>query len=307
MTSSKRIVIAGGSGFIGSALAEEFSYRSYDVTILTRTPRARTDGVVELVWNGENPGEWLSAIDGADAVINLTGKQINCPHTPENLQEIAASRVNSVKALATAMQHVTQPPKVWVQASAVGYYGDTHDNSCAENAPNGSGMLADICHQWEGAFAAVKLSSVRKVTLRIGFVLGREGGALPVLASLTRVFLGGAVGSGRQYISWIHLADLVRMFVATVENEKLSGPFNAVAPGAVMNAEFMRELRRAYHRPWSPPVPEFAVRLGAKWMGGEPTLALISQHCMPKRFLDAGFHFTFPELAPALRDLCRKS
>jgi uncharacterized protein (TIGR01777 family) len=303
----KRIVIAGGSGFIGTALAREFSARSYAVTILTRTPRGRSDGICELAWNGESIGEWSPALDGVDAVINLTGKNINCPHTPENLRDIAASRVNSVKALTSAMEHVTQLPKVWVQASAVGYYGDTHDYSCAENAANGSGALADICHQWEGAFASVKLPSVRKVTLRIGFVLGREGGALPVLASLTRVFLGGAAGGGRQFISWIHLADLVQMFVAAVENEKLSGPFNAVAPGAVTNAEFMRELRRAYRRPWSPPVPAFAVKLGAKWMGGEASLALISQRCVPKRMLEAGFHFTFSELAAALRDLCRKT
>lgn len=306
MNLNKRIVIAGGSGFIGTALSREFSARGYEVAVLTRTPRSRNDGVRELSWNGEHVGEWISALDGADAVINLTGKNINCPHTPENLREITASRVNSVKVIATAMEHVAVSPKVWVQASAVGYYGDTHDHSCAETASNGSGPLADICHQWEGALASVKLPSVRKVTLRIGFVLGREGGALPVLASLTRVFLGGAVGNGRQFISWIHLADLVQMFVAAVENEKLSGPFNAVSPGAVTNAEFMRTLRRAYHRPWSPPVPEFAVRLGAKWMGGEPTLALISQRCVPKRFLEAGFKFKFAELAPALRDLCRK-
>jgi uncharacterized protein (TIGR01777 family) len=307
VSSSNRIVIAGGSGFIGSALAKEFSARSCEVIILTRTPRGRSDGVQELIWDGEHVGEWISALDGAKAVINLTGKGINCPHTPENLRDITGSRVNSVKALATAMEHVAVLPKVWVQASAVGFYGDTRDFSCAETAANGSGTLADICHQWEGAFAAVKLPSVRKVTLRIGFVLGREGGALPVLASLTRVFLGGAVGSGRQYISWIHLADLVKMFVAVVENEKLSGPFNAVSPHAVTNAEFMRELRRVYHRPWSPPAPEFAVKLGAKWMGGEPTLALISQRCVPKRFLEAGFRFGYPELPMALRDLCRKN
>jgi uncharacterized protein (TIGR01777 family) len=149
------------------------------------------------------------------------------------------------------------------------------------------------------------LPQTRKVTLRIGFVLGREGGALPVLATLTRCFLGGAAGGGRQFISWIHLLDLVEMFVAVVENEKLSGVFNAVAPGAVTNAEFMRELRRAFRRPWSPPAPKFAVKLGAKLMGGEPSLALVSQRCVPKRFLEAGFQYKFPELPSALRDLCR--
>jgi uncharacterized protein (TIGR01777 family) len=142
--------------------------------------------------------------------------------------------------------------------------------------------------------------------LRIGFVLGRESGALPVLSQLTKLFLGGAVGSGRQYISWIHLEDLVQMFVAAIEREDLSGTFNAVAPNPVTNAEFMRELRRALHRPWSPPAPEFAVRLGARLMGSEPSLALVSQRCAPKRFAEAGFVFQFPQLVSALNDLCRK-
>jgi hypothetical protein len=304
--SSKRIVIAGGSGFIGSALASELSGLSYAVTILTRAPRGRSDGVNEVVWDGEHLGEWLSALEGVDALINLAGKNINCPHTPENLHEIAASRVNSVKVLAEAIEHVKVPPSVWVQASAVGFYGDTRDRSCNETTPNGSGPLADICHQWEDAFGQMKAQAVRKATLRIGFVLGRDGGALPVLASLVRIFLGGAAGNGRQFISWIHLMDLVRMFVNVVENEKLYGTYNAVAPGSVTNAEFMRELRRVYRRPWCPPAPEFMVRLGAKWMGGEPSLALISQRCVPKKFVEAGFKFQFPELPAALRDLCRK-
>lgn len=306
MSSSKRIVIAGGSGFIGSALAVEFSSRGHAVTILTRSPRGRSDGVSEVAWNGEQLGEWISVLESADALINLAGKNINCSHTPENLREITASRVSSVKVLAEAVEHVKIPPAVWVQASAVGFYGDTRDRSCDETTPNGSGTLADICHQWENAFSQVKTQAIRKATLRIGFVLGRDGGALPVLASLVRVFLGGAAGNGRQFISWIHLADLVRMFVDVVERDKLYGTFNAVSPGSVTNAEFMRELRRVFRRPWCPPAPEFMVRLGAKWMGGEPSLALISQRCVPRKFVDAGFKFQFPELTAALRDLCRK-
>lgn len=304
MTRQKRIVIAGGSGFIGRALAKEFHTQGCDVVILTRAPRQRSDAIQEVFWDGIHIGEWISVLDGAEALINLTGKNINCPHTPANLRDLTASRVNSVNTLAEAGGHVKIPPQVWVQASAVGFYGDTRDRSCDESAPNGTGTLADICYQWENAFSAVKLPQTRKVTLRIGFVLGREGGALPVLASLTRVFLGGAAGNGRQYISWIHLADLVRMFVMAVESEKLSGPFNAVAPGAVTNGEFMRKLRRTYHRPWSPPVPAFAVKLGAKLMGGEPSLALVSQRCVPTKFKAAGFRFQFPELASALHDLC---
>jgi hypothetical protein len=302
--SGKRIVIAGGSGFIGSALAKEFSVRGGEVVILSRSPRPRRDGVREAAWDGERVGEWIQFLDGADALINLTGKNINCPHTPENLRGILASRVNSVSVLAAALARVKTPPPVWVQASAVGFYGDTRDKLADEDSPAGTDSLAEICRQWESAFAATHLPKTRKVTLRIGFVLGRDGGALPVLARLTKFFLGGAVGSGRQYLSWIHLADLVAMFVATAGQGSLTGPFNAVAPHPVTNAEFMRELRRVLHRPWSPPAPEFAVRLGARLMKSEPSLALASQRCAPKRFVETGFEFQFPQLRGALENLC---
>ena len=302
-----KIILAGGGGFIGSALAREFSRRGYEVVVLTRSPRERNDGAREVAWNAENIGAWAEQLDGAAAVINLTGKNINCPHTPENLRGITASRVNSVNALAAAFAKVKFPPRVWVQASATGFYGDTGDTLCAESAPNGRDALSRICRDWENSISAATLPQTRKVTLRIGFVLGRESGALPVLSKLTKLFLGGAVGSGRQYISWIHLADLVQMFAAAVENENLSGTFNAVAPNAVTNAAFMRELRHALHRPWSPPAPAFAVKLGARLMGSEPSLALVSQRCSPKRFSAAGFQFQFSELAPALRDLCQNN
>ena len=301
----KRIIIAGGSGFIGSALAADFSRRGCVVFVLTRSPRERKDGASEIAWDAETVGAWAQELDGAEAVINLTGKNINCPHTPENLRDLTASRVNSVNALAAAIAKIKTPPRVWVQASAIGFYGDTRDNLCDESAPNGRNALSKICRDWEAAFVAASLPHTRKVALRIGFVLGRDGGALPVLARLTRLFLGGAVGSGRQFISWIHRADLVQMFVAAVADEKLSGTFNAVSPNAVTNAEFMRGLRRALHRPWSPPAPEFAVKLGARLMGSEPSLALISQRCEPKKFSKAGFQFQFSELASALQNLCQ--
>jgi uncharacterized protein (TIGR01777 family) len=306
VTIHQRIILAGGSGFIGTALARELIRRGHEASVLTRSPRTRTDGVREVVWDGKNVGKWVEHLDGAEAVVNLTGKNINCPHTAENLREITASRVDSVRVLAEALGRVKIPPRVWVQASATGFYGDAQDRLCDETSPSGTDALSLICRDWESAFANANLPQTRKITLRTGFVLGRESGALPVLARLTKLFLGGAVGSGRQYISWIHLADLVQMFVAAIERENLSGTFNAVAPNPVTNAEFMRELRRALHRPWSPPAPEFAVRLGARLMGSEPSLALVSQRCAPKRFLEAGFAFQFPQLVPALNDLCRK-
>ncbi|HEX4350175.1 MAG TPA: TIGR01777 family oxidoreductase [Verrucomicrobiae bacterium] len=299
----KRLVIAGGSGFIGRALTREFSARGFQIVVLTRSAKKRTDDVQEAEWDGEHPGAWAELLEGADAVINLAGKAINCPHTPENLRGITASRLNSVNAVAAAIGRAKNPPRVWVQASAVGFYGDTGDVVCDENSPAGNDALANICRQWEAAFAHANVPQTRKVALRIGFVLGRDGGALPLLSKMTRWFLGGAAGSGRQYISWIHLADLTAMFAAAVTDEKLSGTFNAVAPNAVTNAEFMRELRRALHRPWSPPVPEFAVKLGARLMGSEGSLALVSQRCVPKRFLETGFRFRFKQVVETLKDL----
>jgi uncharacterized protein (TIGR01777 family) len=303
--SSPLIVIAGGSGFIGRALAAEFSARGFAVVVLTRSPRTRKDGIREAAWDGTGTGAWTTQLEHAAAVINLAGKNINCRHTAENLREIAVSRVNSVAAIGAAMVQAKDPPRVWVQASAVGFYGDTGAVACNEGAPAGSDPLAEICREWEAAFAAAKLAATRKLVLRIGFVLGREGGALPVLCRMTRMFLGGAAGSGRQYISWIHLADLTAMFVAAVTDATLSGTFNAVGPNAVTNAEFMRELRRELHRPWSPPAPALAVKFGARLLGSEGSLALVSQRCVPERFLEAGFPFRYGELAKALQDLCR--
>jgi uncharacterized protein len=305
---TKRIVLAGGSGFIGRALARALVVRGYEVIVLTRSPR-KDSSFREVEWDGAHVGEWIQFLDDAEAVVNLTGRNVNCPHTPENLKEILESRVNSVQAIAQSIPHVTlplikKPPRLWVQASATGFYGDTGDRLCDESSPAGKNALAGVCKEWETAFNTVDAPNMRKVALRIGFVLGRDGGALPVLSKLTKRFLGGSVGSGRQFISWIHLEDLTRMFIAAIEREDLTGTYNAVGLNPEMNRDFMRELRHVLHRPWSPPVPEFAVRLGARWMKSEPSLALASQCCAPIRFLEAGFDYKFSRLRPALEDLC---
>jgi uncharacterized protein (TIGR01777 family) len=297
----KRVVLAGGGGFLGQSLAEALQERNYDVVVLSRSPCERGDGVTEVEWTGVHLGEWIQHLNGADAVVNLAGRNINCPHNAKNILEIVESRVNSVHAIAGASDHVLHPPRVWVQASAVGFYGDRGDQHCHEETPNGADKLAGICREWESAFNAAAVPKTRRVLLRIGFVLGRDGGALPVLARLTRWFLGGTVGSGQQYISWIHQSDLNRMFLETIERKELSGTFNATSPNPVTNKEFMRELRHALHRPWSPPAPAWGVRLGSWLMRSESSLALSGCRCPPKRFVEAGFRFEFPELLGALK------
>jgi uncharacterized protein (TIGR01777 family) len=295
----KRIILAGGSGFVGTALAPALRAKGYEPLVLGRS-------ATDLQWDGKHIGEWASALEGAEAVVNLAGKNINCRHTEENRREITSSRVDSVHALGEAISRCAAPPKVFVQASGVGFYGDTGDRVADEESPPGTDFPAEVCRQWEGAFDALKLPITRKIILRPGVVLGRGGGALPMLEKLTRWFLGGAVGSGKQFISWIHLADIVRMFEATIEQPDLSGVLNATSPRPVTNNEFMRELRRALHRPWSPPVPAPFARAGAWLMGTEGGLALTSCRCAPRRFVQHGFDFQFPNLRDAFASLYRK-
>jgi uncharacterized protein (TIGR01777 family) len=302
----KRIILAGGSGFVGQALAPILLAKGYEVVVLGRGAAHRRDGVDYLQWNGKTVGGWASAIEGAEAVINLTGKNINCRHTAENRREIIRSRVDSVRALGEAIAHCKTPPKAFIQPSGVGYYGDTGDRVAEEDARLGSDFTAEVCRQWEGAFDALDLPETRKVILRLGVVLGRDGGALPMLEKLTRWFLGGAVGSGRQFISWIHVADIVRMFEAAIERPELAGVFNATSPEPVTNSEFMRELRLALHRPWSPPVPAPFARAGAWLMGSDGGLALLSSRCVPRRFLEHAFQFQFPTLRGAFANLYAK-
>lgn len=302
----KRIVLAGGSGFVGRALTPVLLAKGYHVVVLGRGATHREGGVDYLHWDGRTLGAWATALNGAEAIVNLTGKNINCRHTTENRHEIIRSRVDSVGVLGEAIAQSPQPPKVFVQASGLGYYGDTGEHVVDEEAPLGNDFTAEVCRQWEGAFAALRLPITRKVILRLGVVLGRQGGALPVLEKLTRWFLGGAVGNGRQFISWIHVADVVRMFVASIEETELTGVFNATAPAPLTNSEFMHELRRALHRPWSPPVPAPLARAGAWLMGSNGDLALLSSRCIPRRFLEHGFRFQFPNLRDAFANLYSK-
>jgi len=298
-----RIVLAGGSGFVGQSLTLFLVSKDYEVIVLTRAESDHRGPVRNAHWDGKTPGDWTEFVNRASAVVNLTGRSINCRHTPENRREIIDSRVDSVRVLGRAIGQCAQPPKVFVQIAGIGIYGDKGGRICDETTAPGDDFVTEVCQKWETAFDSVDAPNTRKVLLRLGVVLGPNGGFLEVLGGLTRWFLGGQVGSGRQYISWIHVTDLSRMVLASIENPELSGIFNATAPNPVTNAQFMRELRRALHRPWSPPVPEFAARIGSRLMGTEASLALVSQCCVPKRFLENGFDFEFSTLRRALADI----
>lgn len=304
---NNRIILAGGSGFLGRALSRHLLAKGYEVVVLTRRvepgkPPHRS-GVTLVHWDGKTVGEWAQCLDGARAVVNFAGKNVDCRYTPENLREIDESRVDSVKAVGRAIAACEQPPGVLVQAATLAIYGDAGDRVCDENAPLGEGIPPTTAKKWEAAFDATPTPGTRRVLLRISFALDKNEGAMRRLCTVTRWFLGGPVGSGRQYISWIHVEDLCRLFVWAIENEHVQGLYNATATEPVTNAEFMRQLRRAMRRPWSPRTPTWLVRAGCVLLRTESVLALTGRRGVPARLLREGFEFQHPRLAEALSSL----
>jgi len=303
LMSKGRVVLAGGSGFLGRALAMEFRRAGYEPVVLTRRVRKSLECVRQVVWDGRSVGAWARELEGAAAVVNLAGRSVDCRHTPKHRREIVESRLSPVKALGEAISMCEVPPPVFVQAASLAIYGDAGRRVCDESAPAGRGFPAEVCLRWERAFDSLDLPGTRKVLLRIGFVLGRDGGALPRLARLARLCLGGTTGEGHQYISWLHVRDFCRLVLWCVERPEAAGVFNATGPCPVTNAEFMCELRCALRRPWTPRVPAWLVRLGAFLMRTEPGLALEGRRCLPERLVESHFKFIYTNLESALADL----
>jgi uncharacterized protein (TIGR01777 family) len=262
-----------------------------------------------VTWDGRTLGQWANDLDGADAVINLAGRSIACLHTPENRREILASRLESVQAIDEAAARCRHAPTVLVQASAIGFYGDTGDQICDETVPPATDFIAEVVATWESTFFARNATGgPRRVALRSGFILGRNGGGLKPLIRIARAFLGGAAGSGKQYLSWLHVEDFCRICQWVIARKESTGIYNTTGPVPVTNTEFMRELRKALIRPWSPPAPAWAVRLvGRHVIKVEPSLILAGCRCVPRRLLAEEFVFQHPDLALALRNLLTRS
>jgi len=257
---------------------------------------SRSGGDIE--WDGKSVGPWRERIGGRDTVlINLAGSPISVKWTPENRRKILDSRLEPTRAIGEAISSLNDPPRLWINASAVGYYGDRGDDFLTESAQPGTGFLADVCRQWESC--AEEAAETRLCLPRIGVVLASDGGALPVLAKLTKAFLGGAAGSGRQYMPWIHIDDLAKAFLHIVD-EGIEGPVNLVAPEPARNSEFMAALRARFHRPFSPPIPAFAMRAVGSLIGPDASLVLDSVRAVPQALTDHGFRFKYGDLKTAL-------
>jgi hypothetical protein len=306
VTDPGRVVITGGSGLIGSALARELGQAGREVVVLSRDPEAldvQPIGVRALRWDGRTAEGWSEVADGAEAIVNLAGENIGAGRwTPERKERIRQSRLAAGAAVMEAIGAARRKPQVLVQASAVGYYGARGDELVTEETPPGNDFLAQTCVAWEASTAPAEGVGVRRVVTRTGIVLSRAGGALPRLLTPYRLFVGGPLGSGRQWMPWIHIADQVGAIRFLIENAQARGAFNLSAPAPLTNSQFGRTLGRVLRRPSLLPAPAFALR---RLLGEMSLVVLEGQRAVPERLLGLGYSFRFPEAKPALVDLAR--
>lgn len=300
-----RVVIAGGSGILGKNLARYLSVQGYEVVVVSRSKPQESTTFLHAPWDGCTVTDWAEHLDGASALVNLAGRTVDCIKTPDHCDEILRSRVDSTLALGKAIRSISNPPPVWVQMSTAHLYGDPPQGViCDEDSSFGYGLAPFVGKAWEETFAQSVLPGMRQVITRTSFVLGRTGGALQRLATLARIGLGGTVGHGRQGISWIHEEDMNRIFHRAISDETMNGAYMVTAPKPVSNREFMRELRHAIGNPIGLPAMEWMVRIGAPLvLRTDPELALYGRYCIPKRLLEEGFDFTYPDLKKALKSL----
>ena len=300
-----KVVITGGSGFLGINLAQTLIEEGYDVCIISRNPSKTQGRWKHVYWDGRSLGGWADELNGAVAIVNLAGRSVDCIKTPDNCDAILRSRVESTLVIGEALRLCKDAPSVWVQMSTAHIYGDPMDIVCTEETQFGYGLAVTVGKEWEKAFEKSVLPTMRRVVLRTSFVIGKTGGALPRLAWITKLGLGGKAGSGKQGMSWIHEVDMNRIFMKGIEDKEMNGVYIATAPNPVSNEEFMRELRGALRVPIGLPALAWMVKIGAPLiMNTDPELALYGRYCIPKRLLDEGFKFQYETIRSALCDAC---
>lgn len=297
-----RVVVAGGTGFIGSKLWESLLTKGHDVVLLTRDASRSRDHIhpkVHVV-SWARGADWESWVDGAGGIVNLAGESIAQRWTKAAKERILATRLEATAKLCTAIEKAILKPSVLVNASAVGYYGPRGEEALSEDSSPGSDFLATTCVAWEEAAKKAEALGARVVMIRTGVVLGRGGGALAKMLPPFKAFLGGPIGGGGQFLSWIHRDDLAALYVLALEDSRVLGPVNGTAPNPVTMKDFATALGHALHRPSLLPVPAPAVRL---LLGEMATVLLDGQRALPKKAEALGFPFRFPEIDAALRDI----
>ncbi len=297
-----KVLVAGGTGFIGKRLLARLHQEGCEIVLLTRGkhPPASVENIARAEsWDAKNPGEWQKEIETTDAVINLAGEPlIGKRWTSSQKEKIVKSRLETTRALIQAMRTAARKPKAFINASAVGYYGNVEEGEITENCPKGRGFLADTCEQWECEAQKAQELGIRTVILRTGIVLDKSGGALSKMLFPFRCFIGGPLGSGKQWVPWIHLEDVVEIILFALNHESLSGPVNVASPSPVRMKEFCAGLGKAVHRPSWIPVPGFILKI---LLGEMSEVLLGGQKVIAQKLLNSGYSFRFSKLDEAFR------
>ncbi|MBS1702025.1 MAG: TIGR01777 family oxidoreductase [Armatimonadetes bacterium] len=308
-----KILIPGGSGHVGAVLIRHFLAQGHEVTVLSRHS-FELPGVAVLTWDGETVGDWASTVDGTDVVVNLAGRSVNCRYHQANLDSMMNSRVRSVRAVGQAIAAAKNPPRVWLQASTATIYAHRYDAPNDEaigilggdepGAPRTWNASIAIAKAWEAETLAIETPNTRKVLMRSAMTMSPDSGSVfDVLSHLTRLGLGGRLGNGRQYVSWIHQTDFARAVSFLIDRENLDGDVNLCSPNPLPQTEFASLLRAAWHVPFGLPAAEWMVEIGTWLRQTESELVLKSRRVIPTRLLEAGFTFEFPNWGPAAIDL----
>jgi len=296
-----KVVVAGGTGFLGGEVVRQANAMGYDVVVLSRSG-SPVEGAEVSRWDGKTVGDWAETLRGAEVVINLAGSPIAASWRGSRKQKLWSSRLEPTRAIGQAIAQSEHPPRAWVNVSGIGYYGDTGDEVVAEPSRKGAGEVARLAADWERAMMDFDAPRTSRAQVRMGMILGKKGGAWPPLSRAARFGLGGPLGSGRQWQPWIHVEDAARMLLWTGA-ERIDGPVNGVAPDLVRNADYMAAIRRAVGVNIGLPAPGFALRILSAIMGWPSDFLTSGQKAKPEIALFRGFDFRFPELASALADL----
>ena len=308
MNQNLKVVIAGGSGFLGVSLATHLTQLGHEVVILSRNAPKCSGPWSFMEWDARTLGDWTECLGGADAMVNLVGRTVDCIKTPENKDVILRSRVEATRVLGQAVAQMDQPPSTWGQMSTAHIYGDPPERLCTEESPIGMGLAPEVGVRWETEFERAHSPKQRGVVLRTSFVVGRDrgagGGALQRLKFITRLGLGGRVGKGTQGMSWIHEKDFNRVVEQAIIQSAMQGIYNVTSDQPVSQQEFMRQLRKAMRMPIGFPATEWMARFGAHYIfRTDPELAIYVRYVAPQRLISEGFRFEFPALDEALADL----
>ena len=300
----KKIVLAGGNGYLGTVLAKYYKDLADEVIILARKQAPVVDNIHTAVWDGQTENGWTVHLSGADMLINLCGKNVNCRYTEKNKAEIVRSRVVPTELLGKVINKMTDPPNLWINVASATIYRHAEDHPQDEETGEiGYGFSIDVCNSWENAFFKTETPHTRKIALRMGIALGQNGSVFPRLLNLVKIGMGGQQGDGRQYIAWVHEHDVARSTQFLMDHPELEGIFNCTAPEAARNADFMQAMRKGYGMPIGLPAPQWLLEIGAIVIGTETELILKSRWVKPKRLLDAGFTFQYEKAEHAIHDI----